>query len=124
VRKTVVLVLMAVAITFAVAAFSEAGGRGGGGQGWKGGHRGFHGRGRVPVIVGFGPAFYWRAPYWWGYPPYAYPPTVIVEPPPVYIEAPTPGYWYYCQSAREYYPTVPTCEEGWVRVPPLTSPSP
>ena len=117
-KKIVIPVLIAVAITFAAAGFSDAGGRGGGGHGSKGGSRGFHGR--------VGSAFYW-GPYWWwwAYPPYAYlpypyPPTVIVEPPPVYVEAPTPGYWYYCHSAREYYPTVDSCDEGWVRVAPET----
>jgi hypothetical protein len=31
---------------------------------------------------------------------------------------PAQSYWYYCSSAREYYPTVPTCPEPWVKVPP------
>ena len=29
-------------------------------------------------------------------------------------------YWYYCSSARAYYPRVPTCPEPWVKVPPRT----
>jgi hypothetical protein len=29
-----------------------------------------------------------------------------------------PGYWYYCQSAREYYPKVPSCAESWIKVSP------
>ena len=30
-----------------------------------------------------------------------------------------PGaYWYYCPSAKDYYPTVQTCPEAWVKVPP------
>jgi hypothetical protein len=77
--------------------------------------------GRVFIDVG---------PFWWGpypppYPYYVYPPPpVIVTQPPVYIQqqpspAPPPqGYWYYCPSARAYYPTVPTCPEAWVKVPP------
>ena len=28
------------------------------------------------------------------------------------------AYWYYCPSARAYYPTVRTCPEPWVKVPP------
>jgi len=31
---------------------------------------------------------------------------------------PTQSYWYYCPSARAYYPTTPTCPEPWVKVPP------
>jgi Protein of unknown function (DUF3300) len=33
-------------------------------------------------------------------------------------EQPSQGYWYYCPSARAYYPTAPTCPEPWVKVPP------
>ena len=53
-----------------------------------------------------------------------YPPSVIIQQPPVYIEqappapAPPPAYWYYCVSAQAYYPSVPTCPEDWVKVPP------
>ena len=33
----------------------------------------------------------------------------------------SPGsYWYYCSSARAYYPTAPTCPEPWVKVPART----
>lgn len=28
------------------------------------------------------------------------------------------AYWYYCSSAQAYYPTVPSCPEPWVKVPP------
>jgi hypothetical protein len=28
------------------------------------------------------------------------------------------GYWHYCKSARGYYPTVPSCPESWILVPP------
>ena len=31
-----------------------------------------------------------------------------------------PAYWYYCQSARAYYPTVRTCSEPWVPMVPRT----
>ncbi len=30
------------------------------------------------------------------------------------------SYWYYCPSARAYYPTAPTCPEPWIKVPPRT----
>jgi len=80
---------------------------------------------RTGVFVGVGPAFWW-GPYWWHYPPpyYVYaPPPVVVQEPPVYIQQeppPTPAtqYWYYCGSAKAYYPTVPACPEPWVKVPP------
>jgi hypothetical protein len=48
-------------------------------------------------------------------------PAVGVEKPA--LEAPPqggPGFWYYCQSARAYYPTVQTCPEAWVKVPAKT----
>jgi hypothetical protein len=86
-------------------------------------HR-WHGHGGV--FVGVGP--YWGVgPPYWAYPPpyYVYsPPPVVVEQPPVYVEqqpapaAPPTAYWYYCASAKGYYPTVPTCPEEWVKVPP------
>jgi hypothetical protein len=87
-------------------------------------HRGF----RTHVFIGAGPVFWW-GPYWWHYPPPYYypPPPVVVEPPPVYVQqeppppppAPAPqAYWYYCSSAGAYYPSVSTCPEAWVKVPP------
>lgn len=30
---------------------------------------------------------------------------------------PVPQTWYYCSSAKNYYPYVPTCPEGWQPVP-------
>lgn len=89
---------------------------------WGRGH--WHGG----VFIGVGP--YWGPyPYYWYPPPPPYyysPPPVVVEQPPVYVErepAPPPApqaataYWYYCQSAKGYYPTVPSCPEEWVKVP-------
>ena len=86
--------------------------------------------GRVFVGVGVGPYWGWGypGPYWgyrWGYPAY-YPPPVVVEQPHTYIEQEPPpapaapaetAYWYYCPNSREYYPSVPSCSEAWVRVP-------
>jgi hypothetical protein len=77
-------------------------------------------------------------PWWWGpswyYPPYyaspyyaspyyaspyyAYPPEVVVEEPPEYIEQEPNTYWYYCRRSRAYYPDVETCPEEWIKVPP------
>lgn len=52
------------------------------------------------------------------------PPVVVVQPPaprepaaPVTpLPAPTQN-WYYCASAKSYYPYVPTCPEEWQVVP-------
>jgi hypothetical protein len=45
--------------------------------------------------------------------PYA-PPVVVTQPPPA---AASPQVWYYCDSARGYYPYVPSCPGGWRTVP-------
>ena len=104
---------------------------------------GFHHRPAVHarVVVGVGPAIWWGPyPYWYYPPPYGvYAPPVVYAPPPapvivqetppVYIQQPAAPpaappvssaeqFWYYCQSARAYYPTVPNCPESWVRVAP------
>jgi hypothetical protein len=45
----------------------------------------------------------------------------VIQEPPVYIErgeVVPDAYWYYCPSARAYYPHVGTCREPWVKVPP------
>jgi hypothetical protein len=83
-----------------------------------------HGRGGV--FIGVGPGFWWGPPYpYYWYPPPYYPPArIVVEQPPVYTQqAPAPSPppstdWYYCQSAKGYYPQVQSCPEPWVRVPP------
>lgn len=80
---------------------------------------------RGGVGVYFGPA--WGP--WFYPPPYYYQPQVIVvpqSPPPVYIEqnqaapepAPAQQYWYYCNSAKGYYPYVKECPGGWQKVLP------
>jgi hypothetical protein len=109
----VALVLVAVVTVFAMPA-----------QAW---HHGF----RSHVFIGVGPGW-WGPPYWY-YPPPAYayaPPVVVQESPPVYIQQSPPppppppaaqavpdSFWYYCSSARGYYPSVPQCPEAWVKVP-------
>lgn len=37
---------------------------------------------------------------------------------PAQSQQPAQAYWYYCASARAYYPTAPSCPEPWVKVPP------
>ena len=90
------------------------------------------GRWHGGVVIGVGPYWgpgYWGPayyPYWWypraywGYPYYGYTPAVVEEPLQ-YIERDAPpapaNDWYYCESARAYYPTAPSCPEPWIRVP-------
>jgi hypothetical protein len=86
----------------------------------------WHG-GRGGVFIGVGPGYWWGPPYPYWYPPpyYVYPPPVVVEEPPVYVQPPAPppassappADWYYCSSAKGYYPNVQTCPEAWVKVP-------
>ena len=83
------------------------------------------------VTFGFyGGPYWWGPGYYgpgWGYPyGYAAPPVVVVPSEPrVYVErdgAPATGqsqqWWYWCASAKGYYPYVSTCSEGWQRVAP------
>jgi len=55
-------------------------------------------------------------------PPSAYAPGPPASyPPRVAYSRPAPAhtfYWYYCPSARGYYPYVSTCPEGWLTVVP------
>ena len=117
-RRATAASFLALALLLAVATPTHAWGR----RGWHG-HRGV----RTHVVIGVGPSVWWRPYPYWHYPPpyYVYsPPPVIVQEPPVYVQqapapaAPPPAYWYYCQSAQGYYPSVPACPEPWVKVPP------
>jgi len=129
-KTAVVALLMIVALLVSTTpGFAWVHGGGGGVRhgGWNGhGHGGgFHGHGVVVV----GPGCCW-GPWWgwgWGgyYPgPYYYQPQVMVQPAPIYSDAPTQGsappesYWYYCPSTKAYYPSVSSCGEAWIKVPP------
>src|SRR6516162_9846567 len=128
--RVVVVSLLAVALLIVPAGPSVAGGHGGGGHGGHGfhGHHGSHGHFHGHGVIVAGP--FWWGPWWdpwWSYPPYYYQPQVIVQPAPIYTDSPAPpesywseSYWYYCPSAGAYYPTVPTCPEVWIKVPPRT----
>ena len=86
------------------------------------------------VFVGVGPAVWWGPyPYWYYPPPYVVysppppPPVIVQEAPAVYIQqtppapAPSPSaeqFWYYCPSAKGYYPSAPSCPEPWAKVEP------
>jgi hypothetical protein len=88
---------------------------------WRGGlwHHEFH-DGRWGWWWVVGPTWYFYPAPVYPYPnPYEPPVAVIVPqaspkpaPPP-----PQPQNWYYCESARGYYPYVPTCAGGWRAVP-------
>jgi len=133
-----VSLLSVVLLTVAVPP-TDAAGRGG--HGGRGGHHGgFRHHGGGGVFIGVGP--WWWPPYpYYYYPPpyYVYsPPPVVVQEPPVYVQQqpavtgppapPAPpaqsqtieAYWYYCPSAKGYYPSVETCPEPWVKIPPRT----
>ncbi len=50
---------------------------------------------------------------WYGHDAPVYP-----YPDPYVPTAAASGYWYYCGSARAYYPYVGACPEGWTPVVP------
>ena len=62
--------------------------------------------------------WWWAGPDFWYYYPapayYAYPPAADYIAPP----GPAPqANWYYCDSAKGYYPYVRSCASGWRSVP-------
>ena len=126
-KKLALTSLLAVTVVLAGALPSDAG-WGGHGGGHHGGVHPHHFGHRSLVIVGVGPSIWWGP---WYYPPpyYVYsPPPVVVQEPPVYVQqpvAPAPQTdWYYCSSARNYYPNVPACPEPWIRVAPRDAVTP
>jgi len=119
-KRAAAVSLLAVALLLGLAATGEAHGR------RFHGHR--HGHFHSRVFIGIGPTFA-AYPYWWYYPSpvYVYSPPVVIQQPPVYIQqqpaqaAPAPApqaFWYYCPSAKAYYPEAATCPEPWVKVAP------
>jgi len=94
---------------------------------WRGGYW-FHGQhsghlGWWWVVAG---AWYFYPVPVYPYPDPYQPPVVVVQPsapvitqpPPAPSEMPAPvQYWYYCESAKAYYPYVPSCPSGWKAVP-------
>jgi hypothetical protein len=128
-KKIALVGLIVVVVTVLLVPPSEASGR------RHHGHRHHHHGFRSSFVFGFGPAYYW-GPYgypYWRYPEpyvvYSPPPVVVQEAPSVYVQqarpapAPPPAatpdqFWYYCQSVGGYYPSVASCPEAWVRVPP------
>jgi hypothetical protein len=123
-KKIALVAVIVVAASLAVPLASEAGSRSHRSHGFRHHHRPFvHSR----VVIGFGPSLHWGSPYWYYPPPVVYsaPPVIVQEAPPVYVQqappAPAPApeqYWYYCESAKGYYPSVPNCPEEWIKVAP------
>jgi hypothetical protein len=116
--KLLAIVLLGSALMTVGATAAEAGAgyrHGGGHRGHNHGHRHYHHRGY------YGSSFYFY-PSYYAYPRYYAPPVYYAPPPAVYVEQPAlpavAGDWYYCGSARGYYPEVPACPEGWQRVAP------
>ena len=116
-----------------------------GGSGWRGGgfrgggfrgggFRGGRFYGGLGLGLAFGlPLYYWGAGYYPYYDPYYYPAYAYANP--VYDEAPVysdvappayseqdPGYRYYCPNPAGYYPSVPSCSTGWMKVVPDSGP--
>ena len=122
----------------------HGGGGGHGGGGWHGGgywHGGWYGGGWYGVGYpwwgwGWGawPGYYY--PYYQSsYPAYPYgsydysAPTYIQQQAPAYTEQRSfsgqgEQYSYYCPDPAGYYPQVPACAKGWLRVVPPTAPGP
>ncbi len=48
--------------------------------------------------------------------PVYFPQAVIAPPAPVYAQR--QDYWYYCAQAGGYYPSVPSCPAGWMKIIP------
>ena len=82
--------------------------------------------------------YYAQAPGGAGYsvvapPPGTEPTTVQPAPPPASspqtgqapssVTQPSAGDWFYCESAKAYYPYVNECKEGWRQVPATPPPS-
>ncbi|QDX80799.1 hypothetical protein B9N43_05805 [Denitratisoma sp. DHT3] len=82
-------------------------------HGWHDGHLGWWW-----VVAG---AWYFYPQPIRPYPDPYRPPVVLVpaepEVPPVATTQPVPQVWYYCESARAYYPYVASCPTGWKAVP-------
>jgi hypothetical protein len=142
-----ILLISLLAILSTTPAYAEGGHGGGhssgghfggghaGGRYYGGGHAGgYHGGGRYYGSYGGNFGWWWLGvagiwyftpgPYYpYSYYPYANPyndpyvPPVVVAPQ---TNAPAPQaakVWYYCDSAKGYYPYVPNCPEAWRTVP-------
>ena len=133
VKLMFVLGLLAVSVMASQpsAAWWRGGGwRGGGcwrcgyGGGWYGGGLG------VGLVTGAVIGSELANPYPYYYP--GYPQTVVIQQPTVTevqqqpvappVSAPPANLWYYCDSARAYYPYVSNCPQPWRAVPAMPPP--
>ncbi|MGS0743131.1 hypothetical protein ACVBEF_15050 [Glaciimonas sp. GG7] len=115
-KKFILLALTAITLIAASSA-SYAWGRGG-----------YYGRGdfygpSVGVGITIGdPYFYGPPPIYYPPPPvyYAPQPIYIAPEPQTYIERSdaAPEFKYYCSNPQGYYPDVPRCPKGWLKVVP------
>ena len=85
-----------------------------------------------PAWTGGGQFNHWRAGHWWrgtyegrygawwivGPDWYWYETEVAPIPDPYTPPGMTPGYWYWCDTYRQYYPYVGACPAGWRPVQP------
>jgi hypothetical protein len=114
---------------------TQGGGHGGGHRGGHGG--GGHFSGSVWIGPGWGWGSWWGWPYYYPYYPYYsyypyyggyyYPesPVVIEKQPRTYSEPEQQEeeyYWYFCPDAKNYYPYVKKCPNGWLKVVPSSPP--
>ncbi len=127
-RRFLLPAVMMIAAAVPLAADAQTRGHYGGGHGGYSHYRGGYGWWGLGLGLGLGVA-YLANPYLYApYPGYYYPygqPTVIVDPgvaPQANVAAapsaaPAAANWYYCDSARAYYPYVAQCAEPWRMVP-------
>ena len=83
-------------------------------------------RGHGGVFIELGLPVWVPPPRYYVVPP---PPTLAIQQPVVYVQRPpvpqsppspptqTSSYWYFCPTARAYYPYVQSCPEPWLPVP-------
>lgn len=127
-KKYVVRMTIVSMLAISLPAFAEhGGGHGGGveihrgGEWAHGSHDGLFGWGLA--IVGLAYIFSTQTDKY-----SSTPPVVIVNQqppaaPPQATAQPATPLWYYCDSAKAYYPYVPSCPEAW-RVVPAQPPAP
>ena len=102
--------LLACLLAFAVVLPAQADGRGhggyGGGHGYGGHYRGSSNHWLAPVL---GAALVGSVIYAASTPSYALPQTMLVQQQ----YAPPSRVAYFCPTAQQYYPNVPTCQVPW-----------
>ncbi|GAC1335546.1 MAG: hypothetical protein NVSMB28_32850 [Collimonas sp.] len=86
--------------------------RGGGMEARHGFHRFHDFHGRTRIIIG--------GPFFW--PPIYYDPAFYPGPSSLMYVPPGADFSYYCTDPAGYYPDVPSCPGGWLRVVPGDAP--